>query len=136
MSSEDLGKMTSHGLMSIDLATSVIIKNLMVDKDYPTTHENLETYCNTLGDKEIIEVCMKHQKETTHHLQVMRCEQPYTPQDRMSKIGEQQNYLGQRCHELWKIIRLLMKEKQYIDWGGVRARNPVRGKLGGETNEP
>jgi hypothetical protein len=122
--SEDIGKLTSHGLMSIDLATSIIIKNLMLDKDYQAAHKNLEIYCSTIGDKEIIEVCYKHQKETIRYLEMARSHRSYTLADRFSKMGQEDNYLGERCHELWKIIRLLMKDKKYLDWTGPAGRNP------------
>jgi hypothetical protein len=67
------------------------------------------------------------------HLQGARSAVGYTPVDRFSRIGEEQKYLGQRCHELWKIIRLLMKEKRYLDWTGVSGRNPNPKHIGEDT---
>jgi hypothetical protein len=124
MSSEDLGKFTSYGLTSIDIATSVVLKNLMVDQDFQTAYANLQLLAETPGDVEISEMCRAHAKETTRTLQHMRCETSLTIAERFSQQNQERDYLKERSYDLYWKLRRIMNTKGYLKWSALTGKNP------------
>jgi len=124
MSSEDLGKFTAYGLTTIDIATSVVLKNLMVDQNFQAAYDNLQLLADTPGDLEISELCRAHVKETKRAIQMSRCETGFTVADAYSKQFKERDYLKERSYDLYWKLRRIMNTKGYLKWSALAGKNP------------
>ena len=124
MSSEDLGKFTSYGLTSIDAATLIVLRNLMVDQNFQAAYDNLQLLADTPGDPEISELCRAHVKETKRAIQIAKCETSLTLHDSLARQYREQDFLKERAYDLYSQLRRVMNKKGYLKWSALIGKNP------------
>lgn len=113
---ENVGKFTPYGLTSIDAANSIVLRSI-AEKDWEAMADNLRILAYTPGDIELIELADNHIKETLQRCEAMKLRQNnYVMADKFAIGVNRIAYLKDRNFELYRLLRVKMKAKGYLEW--------------------
>jgi hypothetical protein len=117
----EFNRLTPYGLTTLDIATGNVLRSFLTG-DWENSLIHLKILAYTTGDKDIIELVEKHCKITANSkAQYGAGNEGITIAENVNISDKMQKYMQSRALDLYKELRIIMKDKKLISQG-IEAR--------------